>query len=189
MSGKQTRKNAFREGFIHAMREAERLRRMGFTRLDEVVNILEMHAGLGLKTWSLQPGEAYESTAPKAWTGSTWWEIREMVLTRGGRRCVRCGSTEELHVDHIQPVAKGGMPRLENLQVLCKTCNLQKGASTLRAKNCGHTLHDATRSSHVAPATATPHHHPFRGVAVARGSCDSADRSCDFSQEDRQAGT
>lgn len=32
------------------------------------------------------------------------------------------------HVDHILPVKLGGKTNIENLQILCPTCNLRKGA-------------------------------------------------------------
>jgi 5-methylcytosine-specific restriction endonuclease McrA len=56
---------------------------------------------------------------------------RDILLALGrqaGGRCQRCGSGNDLHVDHITPVSKGGSDDLSNLQVLCRTCNLQKGS-------------------------------------------------------------
>lgn len=125
---KQGRKEAFREGFIHALNAMRDMRRAGFGRADEIANVLEMFAALELKAWSFGRGEAWISKAPKAWNGRSWWDIRQQVLDRDGHRCADCGSTEGLQIDHVHPVAKGGRPVLENLQVLCKTCNLQKGA-------------------------------------------------------------
>jgi len=33
-----------------------------------------------------------------------------------------------LHSDHIVPIARGGKTTWENLQTLCASCNLRKGA-------------------------------------------------------------
>lgn len=42
--------------------------------------------------------------------------------------CQECNATEELEVDHIKPVSRGGTNNRENLQCLCATCNARKGA-------------------------------------------------------------
>ena len=55
--------------------------------------------------------------------------LRHKVFQRDGYRCVECGASNEettLHVDHIKPVAKGGTNNINNLQTLCKKCNLAK---------------------------------------------------------------
>lgn len=59
-----------------------------------------------------------------------WQELRYRVLRFWGRVCMCCGASGcELHVDHIKPRSKH--PELEmsfdNLQVLCRACNLGKG--------------------------------------------------------------
>ncbi len=54
--------------------------------------------------------------------------IQRKVFERDAYRCRYCGSWEELHVDHIIPISKGGANSLENYQTLCRSCNLRKGA-------------------------------------------------------------
>jgi 5-methylcytosine-specific restriction endonuclease McrA len=54
---------------------------------------------------------------------------KERVFARDGRTCRYCGSDEEpLHIDHIISRKRGGTHDLENLQVLCKSCNLRKSS-------------------------------------------------------------
>ena len=52
------------------------------------------------------------------------------ILRRQGKRCVYCKASLDAgyHVDHIVPLAKGGSNGPDNLQCLCPTCNLSKGA-------------------------------------------------------------
>jgi len=52
--------------------------------------------------------------------------VKLLVWTRDEGKCVRCGSSENLHFDHIIPVAKGGGNSENNIQILCEHCNLQK---------------------------------------------------------------
>lgn len=43
------------------------------------------------------------------------------------KKCLNCGSIENLTVDHIVPISKGGTNVLVNLQTLCESCNFRKG--------------------------------------------------------------
>ena len=54
---------------------------------------------------------------------------RERVFKLHGHVCAYCGTDEgEMHIDHIIPRKAGGTHDLDNLQVLCKSCNLRKAA-------------------------------------------------------------
>lgn len=54
---------------------------------------------------------------------------REDYLRRNPR-CVACGRTEDLAIDHIVPRMRGGGDEEENLQTLCRFCNTQKGTKS-----------------------------------------------------------
>ena len=53
-------------------------------------------------------------------------DVKMLVWSRDGGACTRCGSKTDLHFDHIIPVAKGGSSTAENIQILCRPCNLRK---------------------------------------------------------------
>lgn len=57
-------------------------------------------------------------------------KIRFAIYKRDGYRCRICGASgnfEQLEIDHIIPIAKGGKTTYNNLQTLCHRCNVQKG--------------------------------------------------------------
>ncbi len=54
-------------------------------------------------------------------------KVRFAIYARDNYRCVKCGDTEDLEIDHIYPISKGGKSDLNNLQTLCHHCNYQKG--------------------------------------------------------------
>lgn len=54
-------------------------------------------------------------------------EWRKKVLLRDGNMCVKCGSTQNLEVDHIKPFAKYPELRAEvsNGRTLCRICHIK----------------------------------------------------------------
>lgn len=55
----------------------------------------------------------------------SWVKIK--VWRRDGGKCVKCGSKDNLHFDHIIPYSKGGSSLVpENIQLLCARHNLAK---------------------------------------------------------------
>jgi len=53
--------------------------------------------------------------------------VKLEVWKRDRGKCVQCGSTDNLHFDHILPFSKGGTSlKTENIQLLCARHNLQK---------------------------------------------------------------
>lgn len=60
--------------------------------------------------------------------------LRFRILERDGFRCRYCGKSAaaaQLHVDHVKPLAAGGLDEESNLVTACSDCNLGKGARVL----------------------------------------------------------
>ena len=71
--------------------------------------------------------------------GSSKWrgpslpnKLRAKIIKRDNSTCNYCGTyTDQPHIDHIKPVARGGLDTEKNLTVACAGCNLSKGSKTL----------------------------------------------------------
>ena len=54
------------------------------------------------------------------------------IQARDKGKCVKCGSTENLHYDHDLPFSKGGTSlTADNVRILCMKCNLNKSNKIL----------------------------------------------------------
>lgn len=59
--------------------------------------------------------------------------LRFQIYARDHNRCRRCGRySDNLEIDHIVPIAKGGKSTPDNLQSLCPKCNKEKGTRIIR---------------------------------------------------------
>lgn len=54
-------------------------------------------------------------------------DIRIAVWQRDQGKCTQCTATSYLEFDHIIPFSKGGASTVNNVQLLCRKCNLTKG--------------------------------------------------------------
>ena len=55
-----------------------------------------------------------------------WAKMCAYIKMRDGYRCTKCGSEDELTVDHIIPHANGGQTSYTNLTTLCRRCHKLK---------------------------------------------------------------
>jgi 5-methylcytosine-specific restriction endonuclease McrA len=65
-------------------------------------------------------------------------QTRFEILKRDNHTCRYCGARApgvELHIDHVEPVARGGRNDMENLATACSTCNAGKGARPLQDRS------------------------------------------------------
>ena len=54
--------------------------------------------------------------------------VKSAVFQRDRGRCQECGAQEYLEFDHMIPFSLGGASSEDNVQLLCRACNLKKGA-------------------------------------------------------------
>jgi hypothetical protein len=60
---------------------------------------------------------------------------RRAIHLRDGNKCVYCGSTKDLTIDHLIPSSRGGLNTWDNLVCACIKCNTAKGARTPQEAN------------------------------------------------------
>lgn len=53
-------------------------------------------------------------------------EVRQRIFSRDNNRCGECGSTQDLTIDHIISIYRGGIDDDSNLQTPCNRCNAGK---------------------------------------------------------------
>ncbi len=108
---------------------------------EDIERILE---GLARKSGDFYLDEEIWQSICRVERGRVTNKMRFAIYSRDGYRCRKCGRrTQDLEVDHIFPIAKGGKSDFENLQTLCHRCNklksdtVEPGAVDPRAKKHG----------------------------------------------------
>lgn len=114
-------RRGYSQGYFAAATDAAGMHKRGFGRAREVANVLLDHARNVVLPWRYRAAEGRQD-AP-ALERLDWFLLRHQTFARDGRQCVECGSERHLEIDHIKGVNEGGLPLLENLRVLCRTCN------------------------------------------------------------------
>ena len=62
-------------------------------------------------------------------------ELKNQLFKAQAGKCMYCGrkpGIDLMDIDHKNPMAKGGSDQKRNLQLICRTCNTRKGATTDR---------------------------------------------------------
>ena len=57
-----------------------------------------------------------------------YWRELSKKMRAAQPYCSRCASTKDLTLDHIVPLAQGGVSDQSNAMVLCRKCNSEKGS-------------------------------------------------------------
>ncbi|MES2963283.1 MAG: HNH endonuclease [Bdellovibrionota bacterium] len=70
--------------------------------------------------------------------------VRHVVWMRDGGRCTNCGSANAIQHEHIIPVALGGKSTVENVTLLCRSCNQRRAIEVFGAKKMSRYLREPT---------------------------------------------
>lgn len=63
---------------------------------------------------------------------------KELIYAKFKYQCVQCRSDDDLEIDHVIPLSKGGRTEIKNAQLLCRDCHMDKT----------HTRDTVTRKTH-----------------------------------------
>lgn len=74
---------------------------------------------------------ARKLAAQGSFTFAEWRALREQY----GNKCLACGSSDRLTIDHIVPLAQGGSNFIDNIQPLCLPCNSRKSTKIIDYRN------------------------------------------------------
>lgn len=93
-----------------------------------LAKLIELMADLALEAWdpAREPSIKRESPATSRLENQNRYvaaATRRSVWKQGERKCQNCDSTQALQIDHLQPYAKSGDSREDNLRLLCRSCN------------------------------------------------------------------
>lgn len=125
MSAPEICEKVYREaGILITPRSVQRIvKRLGVVR--STGDAFRAAMGRGRMHWE-------KSDKPKKIRKKIVWREKYQILTRDKWTCVTCGfhhkedSFQYLTVDHIEPLALGGVDGEENLQTLCVKCHGEK---------------------------------------------------------------
>lgn len=106
---------------LPALKRRGRLVELEDERRRNAIILARLERGLKRET-------GYAPTVPRAMPRGT----RAAVIARDGPLCRLCGALDYPQIDHVYPWSKGGTHELENLRVLCRACNISKGAKVPR---------------------------------------------------------
>ncbi len=99
----------------------------------EIVNVNPISKNTKSNKTSKKKAKKKYSFSDSVTKDPRWKLLRAKVLKTYGRECMCCGSKQEIQVDHIKP--KSIYPELafdfNNLQVLCRKCNFDKGLNII----------------------------------------------------------
>jgi 5-methylcytosine-specific restriction endonuclease McrA len=75
-------------------------------------------------------------------TANLYQVTKNEILKLYNANCFYCGSSEEIQIDHVMPISRGGKHSIGNLVAACGPCNRQKHSKTVMEWRKWKTGHD-----------------------------------------------
>jgi len=87
----------------------------------------EREVSEALKKWDVDPNSVQDyDIKEEKMSRYIPSEVKAQIWKIYNGSCATCQSKKELQFDHVIPFSKGGSNTVENIQILCKVCNLKK---------------------------------------------------------------
>ena len=103
-----------------------------FNNIDDAVQMLKGHPGrlAGFEVYDTISDKIRYSRNSRNKRKSYSKNVRKMIYINAGKKCQLCGKKlllQEMTLDHIVPLSRGGADTVDNIQCACKACNKMKG--------------------------------------------------------------
>lgn len=105
----------------------------GLSRLyDRAFNAEKVRMDAASDTWEREYREALNAALKSSYQAEESRSryipssVKQAVWQRDGGRCVDCSSQSDLEYDHDIPFSLGGSNGVENIRLLCRSCNQRK---------------------------------------------------------------
>lgn len=99
-----------------------------FNNIDDAVQMLKGHPGrlAGFNVYDTVTNQIYYRKKRKKYSKN----VRKTIYINAGKRCQLCGKKlllNQITIDHIVPLSRGGADTVDNIQCAYKACNKMKG--------------------------------------------------------------
>lgn len=125
--------------FLQAELTAEECMADSVTQLFSVIDCIAEVGLIDAEMWAqkkvyspdlVSDNQAEINVSYRASVAYDYQKHRSFVYQRDGHRCVYCGAHQNLSLDHVVPLSRGGSNDLDNLATACRSCNSQKSNRT-----------------------------------------------------------
>lgn len=123
---------SYRRGYSHGYGEAidnmSEIMKKGYSRRSVVFSIMaNFHHSVIVMKWRFMNSISKRVDPPRIGAPKTLTEFKEALINKNGSKCSSCKKrVQRLHLDHIIPLADGGLHEIENMQLLCVECHRAK---------------------------------------------------------------